>query len=48
MTDEKKVCQHCGEPGGRLVMDPYQKAVYDERVIMRLHAECADRRRKDI
>lgn len=47
MVDGKK-CQHCDKPGGRRVVDPYSLAVNNERVVMRLHAACATRRREDI
>lgn len=41
---EKKNCEHCGKPGGRVVIDPYQKEVFGEEVKMRLHENCLQSR----
>ncbi len=49
--EEKKtaeMCDACGEPGGRLRVDPYQLELYGERVVMRLHSHCYQERCDDI
>jgi hypothetical protein len=48
MADEKKVCEHCGKPGGRVIIDPYQKEINGEEVKMRLHKQCEQERINDV
>jgi hypothetical protein len=47
MTDKKK-CEECGKRGGRVMIDPYQKELFGEEVLMRLHKWCAQSRRDEI
>lgn len=37
---EKKICDHCGKPGGRLRNDPYREEIYGEKIEKRLHDNC--------
>lgn len=48
MTDKKKVCEHCGKPGGRVQVDPFDAEVNGRQTKMRLHEECAQARADDV
>lgn len=47
-NEGKKVCDGCGKPGGRVVIDPYREELYGEKIKMRLHKQCEQERRDDI
>jgi hypothetical protein len=48
METKKKVCEHCGKPGGRVQLDPYSQEINGEEIKMRLHRECVQRRIDDV
>lgn len=47
-NEEKPKCDHCGEPGGRVVIDPYSQELFGEKIRMRLHPNCEQMRREDV
>lgn len=45
VTDD---CSWCHKRGGKKMIDPYRADVHDERVLVRLHENCADELRGEI
>lgn len=43
-SEVTKNCVQCGKRGGRVVVDPYVKEIYNEDVKVRLHDACVQDR----